>query len=204
MNNKGKMGRENESHLSVFFQAKQIEKSAFLQILKIVELKKGINMKKIICLFLLLNTLVFSQQSNWKFINPLPDGESFLSIKAVGNKLFACGCFGKIIASEDKGNTWSKKDWLTVRNLFEVEFYDENTGLVVGGSGDIFKTTNGGKKWIRKTPPENVKLKDVEYINKDLILAVGEGDYTYRSTDGGETWNALKIAGKPGALGFML
>jgi len=158
-------------------------------------------MKNIMWLLILCSTFALGQPSNWKFMNPQPDGESYLSVKAIGNKVYACGLFGKIITSDDKGLAWNKQEWQTVRNLFKIDFYDENNGLVVGGSGDIFKTTNGGEKWVRKIPPENIKIKDLEYVNKDVVIAVGEGDYIYRSTDGGETWGLIKAAGKPGLWG---
>jgi photosystem II stability/assembly factor-like uncharacterized protein len=159
-------------------------------------------MKKIFGILILLSAVTFCQQGNWRFLSPVPDGETNLSINAAGGKLYICGLFGKVIVSSDNGTTWKRQDWLTVRNLFEVQFKDENDGIIVGGNGDIFKTSNGGENWVRKVPAENIKLKDVEYFNGNVIVAVGEGDYICRSTDGGETWGAIKSAGKPGLWGL--
>ncbi|MGY3052238.1 photosystem II stability/assembly factor-like uncharacterized protein [Pedobacter sp. UYEF25] len=100
---------------------------------------------------------------------------------------------------------------------FSIDFYDENTGVAVGGNyvkdQDSTKaavlTSDGGKTW--SAPISSVKgfRSGVVYINKNILIAVGTSgvDLSY---DGGKNWeniseksfNAVKKA-KTGALILM-
>ncbi|MBK8983762.1 MAG: hypothetical protein IPM38_15945 [Ignavibacteria bacterium] len=43
---------------------------------------------------------------------------------------------------------WILQSSFTNSNLYDVEFYNRNTGWAVGDGGTILKTTNGGTNWI--------------------------------------------------------
>lgn len=152
-------------------------------------------MKNILSFLLLASSLLYCQPGNWKFQNPSPDGESNLSIDIINDKIFVCGCFGKVGVSSDGGNTWTKQQWQTIRNLFKVEFRDDKHGIIVGGKGDIFTTDNAGENWIRRQTPESYRLMDAAYLDGKTVIAVGAGKNMLRSTDDGVSWQNISLPG---------
>lgn len=152
-------------------------------------------MKNILCFLLLASSLLYCQPGNWKFQNPSPDGESNLSIDIMNDKIFVCGCFGKIGVSSDGGKTWTKQQWQTIRNLFKIEFRDDKHGIIVGGKGDVFTTDNAGENWIRRQPPESYRLMDAAYLDGNTVVAIGAGKKLLRSTDDGVSWQNVSLPG---------
>ena len=59
------------------------------------------------------------------------------------NVIYACGSNGMLFKSMDGGDIWTAVDVQTTRNIFAINFYDENRGFAVGDSGLILYTSNG-------------------------------------------------------------
>jgi len=70
---------------------------------------------------------------------------------------FIVGEFGKIFYTDDAGVSWAEQqesvmdasvmDVLDLPTFFDIEFLDDNTGIVAGLDGRIAMTTDGGKDW---------------------------------------------------------
>jgi len=79
-----------------------------------------------------------------------------------------------------------------------VDFWDENTGVVVGGKNFAFgliyrlNNINGTADTVHYPLPH--ELRDVQFTNKNTVHTVGYG-YVGKSTDGGLTWQASDIQG---------
>jgi len=107
-----------------------------------------------------------------------------------------------ILKTTDGGLTWTKKDSLVTTattRWYDIDFYDDNKGVVVGSAKDVQRyTTDGGETWIASTAisdPFFKDLKAVKWLGENEILAIGEGSEfqgvpipIYKSTDGGATW----------------
>jgi len=105
---------------------------------------------------------------------------------------------GDMTISENQGLTWSYPNnnaTQTTVALYEIEFADENTGLIAGSSGMIKKTTDGGQSWDFKTNPmaeqSNKHINAVRYIDENTVLAGGSSAIILKSTDGGENWEQI-------------
>lgn len=131
---------------------------------------------------------------SWEFMR-VGDYEFFDIEFITRDKIIAVGSDDQIAISEDGGTTWnsfqlSTDSWYT---LYDVEFFDQNNGLIVGedwdNGGGVWRTTDGGANWEKiNTGLTNIyRLYDVEYLTQNKIYAVGYSGGAF-SNDGGLTW----------------
>lgn len=119
-----------------------------------------------------------------------------------------------LIYSSDKGENWitCEIDTLYDANYYYVQFFDENTGVIVIGYGKngnqqasrIYETSDGGQTWesVGSGPALNV-LKGVIYIDSDIGFFCydyvdGMDSNLYMTRDGGKTFS--KVALEPQEL----
>jgi gliding motility-associated-like protein len=80
--------------------------------------------------------------------------------------------------------------------VLDVDFFDNNNVIAVGGDGGIAKSTDGGTNWtygpFTFLTPAGVATKpsfsDVHYITANIAYAVGTGGCMAKTTDGGANW----------------
>ena len=91
---------------------------------------------------------------------------------------------------------WLPQTSGTTKALFNLAFFDVNTGIISGDSSTILKTSNGGNNWISLPPPGagNNYYADVYMQNANNIYLAqgyspgpGNGAILY-STNGGTSW----------------
>jgi photosystem II stability/assembly factor-like uncharacterized protein len=129
------------------------------------------------------------------------------------NHAVAIGDRSTVARTEDGGTTWTsytltpegldeldENQLLAFEDpvLYDVQFFDENTGFVVGEFGKLFKTTDGGKSWVGKQASlvgdeyffefDLPTFFDVQFLNREVGYAVGLEGRIAKTTDGGETW----------------
>lgn len=119
-----------------------------------------------------------------------------------------------LIYSNDKGENWitCEIDSIYNANYYYVNFFDENTGVIVIGYGKngnqqasrIYETSDGGETWVSigSGPALNV-LKGVIYINQDIGFFCydyvdGMDSNLYMTRDSGKTFS--KVALEPQEL----
>lgn len=112
----------------------------------------------------------------------LPSGRAIV----VGDK-------GVLMTSEDKGQTWSRRQLRkgsTLYDLYSIAFTpDGNHGWVVGDGGAIFHSDDGGATWNVQENKEPAALLKIAAIDAQRACAVGEHGTVLCTTDGGATWN---------------
>ncbi|MDY7396331.1 YCF48-related protein [Aureibaculum sp. 2210JD6-5] len=97
-----------------------------------------------------------------------------------------CSCSSDDSNSSEK---WIEVNSNTFNDLVDVEFLNENFGVIGGGIGTLLKTEDGGKNW----QPLNVGLNDSFF----KVFILSENDFftsrigIYRTKDGGETFVEL-------------
>jgi photosystem II stability/assembly factor-like uncharacterized protein len=92
----------------------------------------------------------------------------------------------------DGGITWDTILEVNGYDLLDIWFFDENRGIVVGGSDDtispiIFKTIDGGTNWIQINPP-GYYLRAVHFVDENRGWACGRFGTIIKTEDGGNTW----------------
>jgi photosystem II stability/assembly factor-like uncharacterized protein len=99
----------------------------------------------------------------------------------------------QVFRTLDSGNTWQQTNLNTLENLNNLDFWDENNGLIVGSAGSVYKTSNGGNSWTPLSTSTTFSLKTVAYSDANVVMAGGEEGNLLRSTDGGSTWNEVNL-----------
>lgn len=121
------------------------------------------------------------------------------------------GTKARVFKSADRGLTWEVFDTPMIQGngpqgIYSVDFYDENTGIIVGGDyskPNENKTTkaitkDGGKTWALVADGKNPAYKScVQYVpntNGKEVFAVGKTGISF-SNDGGITWKEVSTDG---------
>lgn len=158
-------------------------------------------MKKSILPFLFLISLnIFSQQSDWFWQNPVPQGDNLNSVFTINNNTaIAVGDCGVIIKTTNGGINW---DFYNIQdtNIFKcIYFINSLTGWIAGGTYSspnmtnvILKTTNGGQNWIyQQASLLDHRLNTIYFINNMTGYCAG-GNFTQgkvnKTTNGGINW----------------
>ena len=77
---------------------------------------------------------------------------------------------------------------------WNVSFFDDQSGAIVGQGGFIFKTTDGGLTWTAlNSGIGGVSFYDLEMFDDNTGLAVGDNGYFLRTTNGGAHWDTGKL-----------
>jgi gliding motility-associated-like protein len=83
--------------------------------------------------------------------------------------------------------------------VLDVQFYDNNLGIAVGGNGGIARTTDGGSKWtygpfVYFTPAglkTQATFNDVHIASSTVAYAVGDRGLMAKSTNAGQNWTFI-------------
>lgn len=106
------------------------------------------------------------------------------------------GFFGRILHTDDGGETWTLQATGTTAQLEAMAFVDAQNGWAVGGSGTgtILHTTNGGAAWTSQALPGTVSenMRGVDFIDVNQGWAVGAGGSVLHTIDGGATWTEVR------------
>lgn len=123
--------------------------------------------------------------------NVLPSG-NYTAIRFTSqNTAYTLTNNGRIFKTEDGGNTWIQQDSGTELYLYDMFFFDDLRGYIVGGhsNGIILKTTDGGETWL--STDFQGGLSSVCFINETTGFAVGQK--LFKTRDSGETWNEVDL-----------
>ncbi len=115
-----------------------------------------------------------------------------------GEQIVTSGYEGRYLYKNNNNAAWQYNEQAEAEPINAVHFYDENTGVAVGGKNFAFgiiyrwNNVNGARDTIHY--PLNHELRDVEFTNESTVHTVGYG-YVAKSTDAGLTWQAADIQG---------
>lgn len=136
--------------------------------------------------------------------NPISSGvplSIFNGVVAAGNTFWAVGELGRIIKSNDDGQTWvlqnSGLGQVSLRKIFAV---NDQVLYAVGSNGIIIKTTNGGDAWTSLTLAATGNLESVSFGSASHVWTIGQSGNLLRSTNGGLTWQYQNT----GVIDFLL
>jgi len=120
--------------------------------------------------------------------------DTFYGVAAPDNRVvWAVGAGGKIVRSEDGGDSWVRQASNTEVNLQGIAAWDSDNAMVVGNDDVVLVTNDAGRSWTRAEIPATNnpnKLFRVR-IADETAWAVGEFGAVLRSTDHGATWSRV-------------
>ena len=115
---------------------------------------------------------------------------------------YIAGEFGTVLATQDGGATWTKRDLPTEKTIFGMTFKDAQEGWAVGIDGLLLHTTDGGVEWtVQHGNPrpatidelafndalKNPGMYSVAVVGKTGVV-VGDTGTILVSSDGGKSW----------------
>lgn len=105
--------------------------------------------------------------------------------------LWAAGSYGKIVRSEDGGESWRVQPGPVAAHLQAIAAWDTGRAVAVGNRGLVVRTEDAGATWIEATAPRSEvanKLVQVRTYADGVAWAVGELGAVLKSADYGATW----------------
>ena len=117
------------------------------------------------------------------------------------------GQVSRVYYSKNKAHTWKVYDTPLIQGKtttggYSIDFYDENTGFIIGGDytdpdnqkKNKAKTSDGGKTWILAAHNQPPNFKScVQYVpgtKGNMLVTVGFTGFSI-SQDGGNTWRTI-------------
>lgn len=159
-----------------------------------------------------LEDLSFSIEDNEADLKTGPNKPLLSITKTTNDTLFACGAYGVLLMSKDKGETWqlisNRLDNPDNFHLNSVLSTDNGHIYIVGENGVAFKSDNGGDTWITMTLPYAGSLfgivasQSTTSTSKNTsLVAFGLQGNIMASLDNGETWQHKKLPSGVSLLG---
>ncbi|MFH0757538.1 MAG: YCF48-related protein [Bacteroidota bacterium] len=91
----------------------------------------------------------------------------------------------------DGGDYWMEIPGPAEESIYDMKFYNGETGWLAGSYGLIMKTTDGGQSWDlqRHTPSAYNPLKEIRILDSLHVYVIGDVEgVIYATEDGGITW----------------
>ncbi|UCG43090.1 MAG: hypothetical protein JSU73_00290 [candidate division WOR-3 bacterium] len=120
-------------------------------------------------------------QHGWLAGGRYPTGDTFT------------GGQGYIVRTHSGGDSWQVVRLDTVYDFYDVHFFDEDRGVVVGGddsdmSAVVLLTTDAGENWSEASVPAEAKfLRGLKFVG-EKGWACGRSGTVIHSSDGGMNW----------------
>jgi len=133
--------------------------------------------------------------NTWSTINLLVDLNSIYFVNTITG--YAVGSSGEIRKTTNGGLNWYSQFSGTNEDLTSVCFFNENLGLIVGGSSYntsvILRTTNGGLNWSLQTNLYRENLTSVCFADIQNLYVTGLGGTLLKSSNAGISWDSIYI-----------
>ena len=136
---------------------------------------------------------------SWDVVMDLPDAQLNDVFYINAGKLIAVGDIGKVLQSNDGGETWVISDFAENRNFYSSFFISNNIGFIVGGKptadsiSTILKTTDAGINWELVIDDPGSCLRDIFFIDSHIGYIVGDNMTFYKTTNGGVEWQKEEL-----------
>jgi photosystem II stability/assembly factor-like uncharacterized protein len=120
-------------------------------------------------------------QHGWLVAGRFPTADTFM------------GGQGYIVRTQSGGDSWQIVRLDTVYDFYDVYFFDENRGVVVGGedsgmSAVVLVTTDAGESWSEASIPVEARLlRGLKFVGEQG-WACGRNGTVIHSSDGGMNW----------------
>lgn len=96
-------------------------------------------------------------------------------------------------SSEDIGSLSQQNVRVIPDDLFGVDFFDQQHGLISGYYGTVMKTTDAGQNWQHVDTGSKQLLRRVNMVSVDVAWAVGHRGGILKSSDGGSSWQLIAV-----------
>ncbi len=143
---------------------------------------------------LLALACTIATQAQWELLTPIKNTSEYEAIVMVNAQVgyAADRPTGTILATEDGGNTWVRRQHLLSNNPLAIHMMDEQRGVAVGQTGSVLRTTDGFRTVQSSWNAGYGHLNCVFFINDTLGWIGTQSGRIYRTTDGAATWSLMQ------------
>lgn len=142
------------------------------------------------------------QGTNWRPVELPPDILYRSLVFLDERRALIAGNEGTILASEDGGKSWSKRQAPTKENLNDIAFVKESV-WIVGQNGVVLHSADAGRTWERQETKVPQGLAAVSFLDEQNGWVAGWMGVVLRTRDGGKTWEPVKIADASWSLSYI-
>jgi photosystem II stability/assembly factor-like uncharacterized protein len=147
--------------------------------------------------------IIFSSDlcSQWFWQNPLPQGNSILSISFPSELTGYLGTYGgAIVKTTDGGTSWTPLFHNINIGFGHLAFYNNNVGIAGSAMAtQIARTTDGGLTWTTQSFSPYDLIASICILNDSCTYAGSSWGQLYQSSDMGITW-ILKCSLNPPSI----
>ncbi len=119
--------------------------------------------------------------------------DKFFDVAHVSGDIFVTvGYNGRILRSEDGGQTWQEVESPADYTLNQVAFVGDY-GWAVGHRGTVIHTRDGGKTWSKQQVETDKTIFSVSFVDNLHGWASGDESTLLWTNNGGETWHVERI-----------
>lgn len=142
-------------------------------------------------IFICTSVTHFAQQTGW-ISQASGTTEKLNSIVFVNDSTgWTVGRSGKILKTNNGGETWITQISNTLNELKSVMFYDQLIGWCSGDMGKVYKTFDGGATWTQYSAGTSSRLNSIYFTSVSDGWACGENGIIVHSSDGGQSWSSV-------------
>jgi photosystem II stability/assembly factor-like uncharacterized protein len=133
--------------------------------------------------------------SSWEWSNPLPQGNSIRALDFAGNRGYAAGSFGTLLATTDAGYGWTGLATGVTDDLTEVQALDIDSVVVAGGCA-VRRSDDDGSTfrrlpWTASESRCRVPIVSLAFPSPGSGYLMLEDGRFYRSASGGRRWERM-------------
>ncbi len=97
-----------------------------------------------------------------------------------------------VLQTLDSGETWTRIIVPTKKEIYHVDFVNDENGWLVGDEGIILRTQDTGQTWSKQASNSKVSLYNVDFRDEKNGVIVGGGGTILRTEDGGQNWVKIR------------
>jgi len=133
---------------------------------------------------------------NWSEVQTGHIGTLFM-MDFVSEELgFALTDESELLKTSDAGNTWIINNLsIGTDSINDMQFFDENTGVMCKQGGILLKTMNGGMTWESYRFDSTDYRYCLDFINPEEGWVGGALGFLGHTTDGGISWDTVHLSG---------
>lgn len=122
-----------------------------------------------------------------------------------GERGWAVGTRGTILATLDGGRKWVKQDSIVSHLLRSVRFTDATHGWIIGDRGSLLRTGDGGHSWVKQPKIFHGNFTGIDFHDTKNGVLVGEPNAVFLTEDGGNSWKqeAIELGNNLGSVALL-
>jgi photosystem II stability/assembly factor-like uncharacterized protein len=139
-----------------------------------------------------------AEAAQWREVYADPEAEEPLLAAHAGagdGRIWAVGAYGRVLVSEDLGETWAllvdlDEDW-----HFNALASTGEVLVLAGEAGTLRATQDDGASWFSTETDYEGTFFGALALSNESILVFGMRGHVYRSDDAGESWSDRSLPG---------